>query len=106
MLAVAALLSLTACEKKKQLQRCVDASGNVVADSQCEDKQRQDVAGIHGYPYYRWYYGGGGYAVGQPATGGSFDPAPGVDVVRASSPEGAAIIRGGFGQGFAGEAAG
>ena len=106
LLAAAAFLSLTGCEKKKQLQRCVDESGSVVEDGKCEDKQRQGVTGIHGYPFYRWYYGGGGYVVGQPATGGSFDPAPHVDVVRASSPEGAAIIRGGFGQGFSGGAAG
>jgi hypothetical protein len=106
LLAAAAFLSLTGCEKKKQLQRCVDESRNVVEDGKCEDKQRQGGAGIHGYPFYRWYYGGGGYVVGQPAMGGSFDPAPHVDVVRASSPEGAAIIRGGFGQGFTGGAAG
>lgn len=102
LLAVAAFMSLNGCEKPKQVQRCIDANENVVTDDKCEDRPAGQVVGIHGYPYYRWYYGGHGYVVGDPARDGSFAAAPNVPVVRASSPEGVSVIRGGFGGGFFG----
>ena len=105
MLAATALIS-SSCARK-QVQRCVDSSGDyhlVVDDKRC-DQQNQPFGGIPGnggssYPYYRWYYGGRGYSPGEVASEGSFEPAAGVPVVRASSPEGMSIVRGGFGHGF------
>ena len=93
------MLSMS-CESKPkgQVQRCVDQNGRVVGDDNCD--YHPPLAGHGPYPYYRWYYGGSGYAVGQTAGAGSFQPAPGLPAYRATSPEGSAIIRGGFGQGF------
>lgn len=99
LLAAAAMLSLSGCETK-QVQRCIDPeTKQVVPDDRCD---QQPVVVGHTYPYYRWYYGGHGYAPGDVVTEGGFDPAPKVGVVRASSPEGASVIRGGFGSGFFG----
>ena len=103
LLTVAAMLSTSCHNKPKgQVTRCVDQDGRVVLDDRCD--QQQPAAAFHGpYPYYRWYYGGSGYARGQLAGGGSFQPAPDLPSYRATSPEGSAIVRSGFGQGFAGE---
>jgi hypothetical protein len=101
LLTIAAMLS-TACSHKPkgQVARCVDASDQVVGDDKCES---HPAAGSWGpYPFYRWYYGGTGFYAGQYASGGNFSPAPDLPAYRATSPEGTAIIRGGFGSGFFG----
>jgi hypothetical protein len=101
LLTIAAMVSMGCHNKPKgQVQRCVDDLGRVVGDDRCD--QQQPVVAPGYYPYYRWYYGGGGYWPGQQATGGSFQPAPGLPSYRTASPEGSAIIRGGFGSGFSG----
>ena len=100
LLAATALIS-TGCSRN-QLQRCVDPNGIVVDDRRCDEGHAPYGGGGSGgaYPYYRWYYGGRGYSPGEVAGEGSFEPAANVPVVRASSPEGISIIRGGFGHGF------
>jgi hypothetical protein len=103
LLTVAAMLSMSCHNKPKgQVTRCVDQNGRVVLDDRC-DQQHPGTPGYGVYPYYRWYYGGRGYSVGEQAAEGSFEPAPTLPVFRATSPEGSAIVRGGFGSGFAGE---
>lgn len=102
LLTVAAMFSMSCDSKPKgQVTRCVDVDGRVVVDDKC-DQQSHVPTGYGPYPLYRWYYGGSGYGVGQPAGGGSFQPAPELPIYRATSPEGSAILRGGFGQGFTG----
>ena len=103
LLTVAAMFSMSCDNKPKgQVTRCVDVDGRVVVDDKC-DQQSPAARGYYGpYPYYRWYYGGSGYGAGQLAGGGSFEPAPELPIYRATSPEGSAILRGGFGQGFTG----
>lgn len=65
------------------MQRCVDENQIVADDHYC---QINDA-------HYRWYYGGGGsYATGSSASGGSFSPHAGVTGVTSSS-----VSRGGFG---------
>jgi hypothetical protein len=99
LLSAAALLSLSGC-KSKQVARCIDSQTNqVVPDNRCDHTQV-----VYGPPYafYRWYYGGFGFFPGDSASQGSFDPAPDETIVRASSPEGEEVIRGGFGHGFFG----
>jgi len=101
LLTIAAMLS-TACDRmpKGQVQRCVDETGRVVGDDRCDNRP---APGSYGpYPFYRWYYGGTGFYAGDPVAGGSFQPAPELPSYRVSSPEGTAIIRGGFGSGFSG----
>ncbi|MGA3194322.1 MAG: hypothetical protein ABSD39_04910 [Terriglobales bacterium] len=104
LLTVAAMLSMSCEQKPKgQVARCVDQNDRVVGDDKCD--QPQHTPGTSGwgvYPYYRWYYGGRGYAFGAPVTQGSFDPAPNLPIFRESSPEGSAIMRGGFGSSFSG----
>jgi hypothetical protein len=99
LLTVAAMLSMS-CENKPkgQVQRCIDQTGRVVGDDYCDHQQVSSHYGV--YPYYRWYWGGRGYGIGEQAGDGSFEPAVGLQSYRASSPEGSAIVRGGFGQGF------
>jgi hypothetical protein len=95
------MLSMACDNKPKgQVQRCVDANDWVVDDDKCD--QQQPATPYHGpYAFYRWYYGGSGFWRGQQAEGGGFVPAPDRPSFRATSPEGSAIIRGGFGGGFA-----
>jgi hypothetical protein len=101
LLAAAAMLSLGCDDRPKgQIQRCVDPSGRVADDVNCDQRGPTSYTNAGIYPYYRWYYGGSGFFPGGMATGGSFEPASGVASFRAGSPEGAAIIRGGFGYGF------
>lgn len=98
LLSAAAALS-TACQKK-QVSRCIDPdTKQVVSDDKCD---HPTVVVPRPYPYYRWYFGGQGYFPGQVAAGGTFDPAPDATIYRASTPEGAAVIRGGFGSWFVG----
>ncbi|MFY9676170.1 MAG: hypothetical protein WCB53_18870 [Terriglobales bacterium] len=101
LLTIAAMLS-TGCDNKPkgQVARCVDEAGKVVGDDKCDNRP---APGSYGpYPFYRWYYGGTGFYPGQPAYGGSFQPSPDLPAYRATSAEGTAIIRGGFGSGFFG----
>jgi hypothetical protein len=105
LLAAAAMWSLGCNHKPKgQIQRCVDPTGKVVEDLNCDERGPMSYTNGGVYPYYRWYYGGSGFFPGGMATGGGFEPAPGLGSFRASSPEGDAIIRGGFGYGFSGTA--
>lgn len=101
LLTIAAMLS-TACQHKPkgQVARCVDPTDQVVGDDKCDNQPAP--GGFGPYPYYRWYYGGTGFYSGQYVGGGSFSPAPDLPSYRVSSPEGTAIIRGGFGSGFFG----
>ncbi|WP_419804280.1 hypothetical protein [Terriglobus sp.] len=109
--AVAASL-LTGC-RPKEMQRCVDENGTVVADNLCADQQpvqERRPDGHGGFLFlphiYRPYYGGtGGYNLGDRVVGGSFNAAPGAHY---SSPlssgrgffGGHRISRGGFGHSF------
>jgi hypothetical protein len=100
LLSAAALISLSGC-KDKQVGRCIDSQTNrVVPDDKCDHPPT--VAIGPPYPFYHWYFGGQGFFPGQIAVGGSFDPAPDTTILRASSPEGQEVIRGGFGSGFFG----
>lgn len=81
-LLAALALSLTSCQRR-EMQRCVDETQIVVDDHYCEANDA----------HYHWYYGGGGsYARGSSASGGSFFPHAGVTGVTSSS-----VSRGGFG---------
>lgn len=94
-LASAAAVLLTGC--KPDMQRCVDENNHVVDASQC-NAHTTVVPGGH---VYRWYYGGGGsYAAGSVATGGSYAPEEGHSY---STTNGTA--RGGFGSSFSGDGA-
>lgn len=101
---------LTSCgpgepEQKVEVQRCVNQYTNtVVDDKDCEEAERARRSGNFGYYPFMWYYGGRGYTPGSAVSGGSYTPTPGFSGVRASSPTGAQIIRGGFGSGMAGRA--
>ncbi len=113
LLAAAALSILTGC-RPKEMQRCVDETGKVVADNFCAGQPAapERVSDGHGgflfIPHiYRPYYGGlGGYAIGDRVTGGSFNAAPGVRYASPLSPGsrgffgGRGISRGGFGHSF------
>ena len=48
-------------------QHCVDPTGNVVPDSQC-----QHVVYVNGIYPYRWYYGSQPFGVGDRIYGGSY----------------------------------
>src|SRR5215469_6698638 len=102
-LASAAAVMLSGC--KPDMQRCVDESNRVVDASQCSALQSgstQTTTGSSGGAHvYRWYYGGGGsYAAGSGATGGSYAPESGRSY---STTNGTA--RGGFGSSFSGDGA-
>ncbi|HVI08427.1 MAG TPA: hypothetical protein VND65_09050 [Candidatus Binatia bacterium] len=100
LLSAAAMLSLSGC-KSKQVTRCIDSqTGRVVTDDKCD--HRETVLVGPPYPFYHWYYGGVGFFPGELAMQGSFNPAQDEVIVRASSPEGQDVIRGGFGHGFFG----
>ena len=68
-------------------QTCVDANGNVVADSQCENASTFRSSSSSGYYPYRWHYGGSGYRIGSRPVGGSYDPpSSAVSLFRPNSP--------------------
>ncbi len=98
LLASAALAVLTAC-RQPQMQRCVDATGKVVADTFCGAPQGQQNNNFYRPPgtgSYRWYYGGGGgYSPGTVVGGGSYTPLSGGSYATSTS-------RGGFGSSFSG----
>ncbi len=112
LLAAAALSILTGC-RPKEMQRCVDETGKVVADSYCAGQPAapERVDDGHGgflfIPHvYRPYYGGiGGYGLGDRVSGGSFNASPGVHYASPLSGGrgffgGHGISRGGFGHSF------
>jgi len=73
------------------MQRCVDDHQVVVDDQFCENNPINSNR-------YRWYYGGGGsYAAGSPASGGSFEPHSGFSGDRGSGATSSSVSRGGFG---------
>ena len=100
LLASAALALLSGC-RKPEMQRCVDETNHVVADTLCQQTgQQQRPDGHGGFIFlpipYRYYYGGyGGYGIGSPAGGGMFNAAPGHSYSGSTS-------RGGFGSTFFG----
>ena len=103
-LASAAAVLLSGC--KPDMQRCVDENNRVMDPSYCSTLQRgstQTTVGPSGGAHsYRWYYGGGGsYAAGSGATGGSYAPEIGHSY---STTNGTA--RGGFGSSFGGSSEG
>jgi hypothetical protein len=75
--------TMTACGPSEP-QRCVDANGVIVPDSNCETSTTTHYYGHH------WYYGGRGLSIGETASGGSFTPRSGVSYHSSTS-------RGGFG---------
>jgi hypothetical protein len=87
--------ALTGCARR-QYASCVDQNDRVVADSYCDDMDRDRTRGFstHYYPY-RWYYGSRAFAMGSRATGGGYTPSPGTSTVR-----------GGFGSTGGGEGGG
>ncbi|MBS1814863.1 MAG: hypothetical protein JSS87_08335 [Acidobacteria bacterium] len=103
LLAATALTITTGC-REKEMQRCVDEKGTVVADSLCQGQVQQRVEqrpdGHGGFiplfiPMYRPYFGGsGGYSIGDRVYGGGYAPLPG-HVYNSPS-----ITRGGFGRSF------
>lgn len=104
LLAATALALLTGC-KHKELQRCVDETGKVVADNLCQAQPGQPAPANQtstGHPVimpiYRWYYGGGGgYSLGSTVSGGGYVPVPGHSY---------SVSRGGFGSTFSGHSFG
>lgn len=112
LVAAAAVSLLTGC-RPKEMQRCVDENGTVVADTLCatpgavQERRPDGHGGFLFIPHvYRPYYGGlGGYGIGDRVSGGSFNAAPGVHY---RSPltggrgffGGHGISRGGFGHSF------
>jgi hypothetical protein len=110
LLAAAAVSILTGC-RPKEMQRCVDDKGNVVADNLCAGQPPQVVqqqpdghGGFHPIyiPMYRYYYGGGGgYGLGSRAFGGGFVPQAGRSYSRGGF-FGGSVTRGGFGSSFGG----
>jgi hypothetical protein len=109
LLAAAAVSILSGC-RPKEMQRCVDEQGNVVADNLCAGQPPQLLTqqpdGHGGFnpiwvPRYRYYYGGGGgYGFGSRAFGGGFSPQSG----HSYGGPGffGSITRGGFGSSFGG----
>jgi hypothetical protein len=103
LLAAAALAITTGC-RKPEMQRCVDESNHVVADSFCAsqaDQPQQRPDGHGGFiPFifpYRYYYGGwGGFGLGSAAGGGSFARDPARSYINSSG----RTLRGGFGRSF------
>src|SRR5215467_3464586 len=94
-LASAAAVLLSGC--KPDMQRCVDERNRVVDPSYCntlQPRSTQTTTGpSSGAHIYRWYYGGGGsYASGSGATGGSYAPEGGRSYSTTSG-----TARGGFG---------
>lgn len=110
LLAAAAISLLSGC-RPKEMQRCVDETGKVVADSFCAgqpaapERRPDGHGGFLFLPHiYRPYYGGmGGFVIGDRVSGGSFNAAPGVHYSSPSSRGffgGSGISRGGFGGSF------
>lgn len=107
LLAAAAAFSLGCNTPNGLVQRCIDPSTNkVVSDDNCGNNNHYYYYGGYRYPFYRWYYGGDGYYPGEIVTGGVFDRPSNITVFHVGSPEGGAIIRGGFGHGFSGFSSG
>jgi hypothetical protein len=103
LLAAAAVSILTGC-RPKEMQRCVDEKGNVVAGNLCAGQPQQVVqqqpdghGGFHPIfvPMYRYYYGGSG-GFGAPVFGGGYAPLAGHSYSIGG------ITRGGFGSSFGG----
>lgn len=99
-LASAAAVLLSGC--RPDMQRCVDESNHVVSPSDCSTlpagSNQTTVGPSGGSHVYRWYYGGGGsYATGSSATGGSYAPTGGQSYSTTSG-----TARGGFGSSFGG----
>jgi hypothetical protein len=111
LLAAAAVSVLAGC-RPKEMQRCVDEKGNVVADNLCAGQPQQVVRqqpdGHGGFvpifvPMYRYYYGGGGgYSVGSQAFGGGYVAQPGHSYSAPGRGFFSGITRGGFGSSFGG----
>lgn len=103
LLAATALTITTGC-KQKEMQRCVDETGKVVADNLCQGQVQQRVEqrpdGHGGFvplfiPLYRPYFGGGGgYNIGDRVYGGGYTSVPGHSYASPS------VSRGGFGSHF------
>ena len=103
-LASAAAVLLSGC--RPDMQRCVDEGNRVVSPGDCSTlsggSNQTAVAPSGGAHSYHWYYGGGGsYATGSAATGGSFVPESGQSYSTTSG-----TARGGFGSSFFGDGAG
>jgi hypothetical protein len=113
------------CDDHKDVKACVDKSGKMVADWNCQ-QQPQTANGqnpsddnlVRNLLIYRWVYGGN-YSNGY-VSGYVYQPAPSIIYVSPHSSEGSSIVssgsaraysssvsRGGFGSSFSGgEAAG
>jgi hypothetical protein len=93
LLAAAALVATTGCNRRTEVQDCIDQDRHIVDSALCD---QQDEARRNGYigrfPYY-WNYGGsaGGH-LGDVVYGGSASPTSGFS----------AVSRGGFGSSFGG----
>ena len=95
LLAATALTLVTGC-RKPEMQRCVDEQNRVVSDSFCQNPQRGLGQNGVPMPLYRYYYGGfGGYNLGTPVTGGSYNAISGHSYATGTT-------RGGFGSSFGG----
>lgn len=97
---VAVIVGVTSCSKPEVAQTCVDPSGLVVADENC-DNQVTPTPGNSSSHYgggghsggYRWHYGGQNYDRGSRVEGGSYDSPSGKSLFRPNSP----VTRGIFG---------
>ena len=112
LLAAAAVSLLTGC-RPKEMQRCVDENGTVVADTLCatpgtvQERRPDGHGGFLFIPHiYRPYYGGsGGYGLGDRVSGGSFNAVSGAHYASPLSGGhgffgGHGTSRGGFGSSF------
>ena len=94
-LASVAALAMSGCNRRTEVQRCLDDQQRIVDDRLCD--QARPYSGV--YPHYHWWYGGAsGGRFGDTVMGGGSSLSPGFSSVRAG--EGGAhggTSRGGFG---------
>jgi hypothetical protein len=102
----AATLAMSGCGSPVGVRRCVDQNLKVVADDNCEDRDRAGPVTIGGVYPYRWYYGGSsGYIPPGGVVGeGSFASPEGVSTF--AQPTSGKTVYGVFGGSAHGEAAG
>ena len=92
LVAAIAAAMLTGCSQPREVRRCLDKDGRVIADQYCENPRRYPYrsGGIVFIPSFGY---GGSYSGGR-VTGYNRAPNPNAHVV---TPAGKTISRGGFG---------
>jgi hypothetical protein len=96
LLASMALAFTSGCNRRPERRDCVDETGSIVSDQNCQMVEQQRRSGYMGHlPYYHYLYGGSsGGSIGDRVFNGN--PVPGMSSGSSGGFFGG-IMRGGFG---------